>query len=203
MIDRLIEDERQRDRALAFLSRHRLPCRVTVSDGRSGSVEQNRLQWVWAKDAAPQRGMSMLEVQSEWKLRFGVPILLADSPDFARLWAIVGEPLPYEIRLKIMPIIAVTSKFTTMDQWKRYLDDVERDSIENGIELTNTEERKHGPKIGARVDRGDAKHGDPVVGAPSRGEASEREVRGLYAGLQREAPTPDRSSTGADKRRGK
>lgn len=176
MIDRLIETVPDLDRLIRFISRQRLPFRATVVDGRPRSYDQNKLYWQWSKDASSQRpGMSITDVQSEWKLLFGVPILVTENVAFAQAWMAV-EDCTHEQKLRLLAVIAVTS-LMTVDQFRRFLDEVERYNIENGIELTDPEERRHGPKIGTRVDWGRAGSGDTVVGKKKDRKATEGEVR--------------------------
>jgi hypothetical protein len=193
MIDRLIETVPDLDRLIRFISKQRLPFRATIVDGRPRSYDQNKLMWQWAKDAADQRpGMTVADVQNEWKLLFGVPILVTENVTFAEAW-MGAENCTHEQKLNLMRITAVTSMMT-VDQQKRFLNEIEQYNLENGIELTDPEERRHGPKIGRRVDR-DAGSGDTDQRQEKDRGASGEPVRGLYAGLQREAETPVRPQT--------
>ena len=58
----------------------KLPITVEWVQGRDRTPDQNRLQFLWAKEAAEQRGdMTPDEVRCEWKLRHGVPILREET----------------------------------------------------------------------------------------------------------------------------
>lgn len=204
MIDRLIEDERGRDRLLAFISRRALPFRAAVTDGRPRSTDQNRLMWHWAAEATAQLGdRTARELQIEWKLRFGVPVMMEEDPKFADMWAELERYSTWQQRLRVIEYFDITSKLSVAG-FARMLDEIFRvyTGPDHGLELTDTEERHHGPKIGSRVDRGGTGPSDTTIGKKKDREASEREVRGLYAGLQREAPASDGSQTSTDKRRG-
>jgi hypothetical protein len=177
MIDRLIENATALDRLIRFISRQQYPFRVTITDGRPRSYDQNRLFHQWVKDAADQRpGMTTLDIQCEWKLLHAVPILVAENVAFSDMWSDIAEGLNYSQQLKLVAFIPATS-LMTVDQFKRCLDAIEQYNIENGIELTDTEERRYGPKIGSRVDRGDAGSGDPFDRAEADRQASGRKVR--------------------------
>lgn len=154
MIDLLIQTEDEWKKAVAALAGQKLPFRLVVTDWRPRSRDQNTLQWLWAKEASQQRGdVTISEVQAEWKLRFGIPILLAENATFAAVWLRIEGKLTHEEKLEWMNYIPVTSMMT-MDQARRYLDDVQRYNAENKIKLTDPEESRYGPKEGSRVDWG-------------------------------------------------
>lgn len=140
-MDRLIEDERDRTRLINFIKHQKAPFVVKITDGRPRSIEQNRLQWMWANEVAMQRGdLDSHAVQAEWKLRFGVPILLVDDPDFAAVWAGVEKKFSYEEQLQLMHVFPVT-RLMTSKQLANYLDQIERHCEEQGWEITDPEER--------------------------------------------------------------
>lgn len=177
MTDRLIEDEGQRDRLIARITRHRLPFRVTIVDGRPRSLDQNKLMWAWAAEAAQQReDMTIAEIQAEWKLLFGVPILNAENEAFASAWLPVEGQFTYAQQLSLCRVMAVTS-LMNVDQLKRFLDEVQRYNIENGIELTDPDERRYGPARGSRVAGRDARSGDPRKRQAQDRPAPRRKVR--------------------------
>lgn len=140
MIDRLIEDERGRQRLVAFIKNQSLPFVANIKSGRHRSLDQNKLQWLWASEAAAQRqDMTPAEVQAEWKLRFGVPILCAENAGFAAAWLRPAVQISYEAQLMLMNVISVTSIMTS-GQLKQYLDQVYQWNAERGIELTSPED---------------------------------------------------------------
>ena len=168
-MERLVETEADRTLMVSMINCRKAPFRVSITDGRTRSVEQNRLQWLWAAEAADQRGdMSPPEVQAEWKLSFGVPILVTENPVFAKVWAIAANKLTHEEQLEIMLCMQVTSMMT-VDQLRRYLDQVQRYCIEHGIKLTDPEEAHYGPKIGTRVAGRDTRYADPFARQTPRG----------------------------------
>src|SRR5262245_52568438 len=126
MIDRLIEDERGRDRLLALISRRALPFRASVQDGRLRSQDQNRLMWKWAGEAATQlEDRTSRELQSEWKVRFAVPILIEEDIKFAKFWSSVEQTMTYSQRLELMEFVPVTS-LLTMKGFASFLDQIFR-----------------------------------------------------------------------------
>lgn len=180
-MERLVETEGDRNKLSLFISKKTLPFRCTIVDGRVRSVDQNRLMWMWASESAVQRGILPVDVQAEWKLQIGVPILCAESQDFARVWSEVGAKLPHETQLKWMRIVSVTSAMN-VSQMSRFLDDVEKYETDTyGVELTDTEillnagaKRKVDRTArGGGVAGRHAGHSNPNARKTSRGGASE------------------------------
>lgn len=113
------------------------PFTVEWQLGRDRSLDQNRLQFLWAREAAEQRGDTTPdEVRREWKLRHGVPILREESPEFCATYDRAVKPLPYEQKLEAMHIISVTS-LMKVPQMVRYLDTIQRECAQQGIRLTD------------------------------------------------------------------
>ena len=139
MAHRIISNEADLAALVTLLANLKLPVTVEWQQGRDRSLDQNRLQFLWAREASEQRGdMTADEVRCEWKLIFGVPILREESPEFRDVYDAAIKPLPYELKLKAMRFIPVTSEMK-VSQMVRYLDTVQRDCLENGIKLTDPE----------------------------------------------------------------
>lgn len=137
MPSRIIENEIDRANFALFLGSVKLPVTVEWTQGRDRSGEQNRLQFLWAREAAEQRGDRTPEEQrNDWKLRFGVPIMREDSPEFRDTYDRLIKPLSYEQKLKAMELISVTS-LMKVRQMVRYLDAIERECAEEGVKLTD------------------------------------------------------------------
>ena len=137
MAHRIVATEGDRIDFLKFVGGVKLPVTFEWTAGRDRSLEQNRLQFLWARESSDQRGdMTADEVRCEWKLHHGVPILREESPDFREIYDTVIKPLPYDKKLLAMRFIAVTSKMNVR-QMVRYLDTVQRESLEHGIRLTD------------------------------------------------------------------
>lgn len=144
MAHRIINNPFELDELTRFLGTLKLPITVEWVQGRDRTKEQNRLQFLWAREAAEQRGDRTPEEQrNEWKLRFGVPILREDSPEFRETYDRLIKPLTYEQKLKAMDLISVTS-LLKVKQMVRYLDAIGRECAEEGVVLTdpNPEQRR-------------------------------------------------------------
>jgi len=137
MTERIIETPEQLELWIRFLRSRKLPVTVSSVDGRDRTKDQNALQWLWATEAAQQLGdRDASEVQREWKLRHGVPILREDSADFRALYDKTLKPLPYELKVQAMSMLPVTSDMKVR-QMVRYLDAIERECAGMGLSLTD------------------------------------------------------------------
>lgn len=137
MPHRIIHNEADLDRLFALFSGMKLPITVEWVPGRDRTADQNKLQWLWATEAAHQRGdMTAEEVQREWKLRFGVPILREDSAEFREVYDRLLKPRSYEEKVAAMRFIDVTSAMKVR-QMVRFLDEVQRECSAQGIILTD------------------------------------------------------------------
>jgi hypothetical protein len=129
---------------VAFISHQPLPFVATIKSGKVRSIDQNRLQWLWASEAAEQRAdVSPLEVQHEWKALFGAPLLAEEDEAFAKVWLRAEIRLTWEERVAWMRFVPVTSLMTSK-QLSRYLDEVYKFNTDLGLELTNPEDLKWG-----------------------------------------------------------
>ena len=137
MAHRIISNEDELTDLITLLDKLKQPFTVEWVQGRDRSLDQNRLQFLWAREASEQRGdMTADEVRCEWKLHHGVPILREESAEFRDVYDTAIKPLPYHLKLKAMRFIPVTSDMKVR-QMVRYLDTVQRECLENGIKLTD------------------------------------------------------------------
>jgi hypothetical protein len=137
MAHRIIDNEADLAAFKVLLDNLAMPFTVEWVQGRDRSKDQNALQFLWATEAAFQRGdLTAEEVRREWKLRHGVPILRDDSAEFRELYDRAIKPLPYEMKLEAMAFIPVTSEMKVR-QMVRYLDTVQRECLQQGIRLTD------------------------------------------------------------------
>jgi Fe-S cluster assembly scaffold protein SufB len=125
---RIITNPAELDDFTRFLGNLKLPFTVEWVQGRDRTKEQNRLQFLWAREAAEEQ-------RNEWKLRFGIPIMREDSPEFREVYDRLIKPLSYPQKIKAMELIAVTS-LMKVKQMVRYLDAIERECAEEGVKLT-------------------------------------------------------------------
>ena len=137
MAHRIVATEYDRAAFIQLVQGLKLPATFEWQQGRDRSLDQNRLQFLWAREAAEQRGdVTADEVRREWKLRHGVPILREESAEFRATYDRAVRPLPYDQKLEAMHIIDVTS-LMKVTQMIRYLDTIQRECAEQGIRLTD------------------------------------------------------------------
>lgn len=136
MPSRLIKTADDMDGLFTLLSTMKLPVTVEWTQGADRTAQQNKLMWRWATEAAEQRGdCTSDEIQREWKLNHGIPILCEDSEEYRSFCRLTLRPLNYEQRVKAMRYVPVTSEMK-VKQMIRFMDAVERECLENGILLT-------------------------------------------------------------------
>jgi hypothetical protein len=147
MTTRTIRTDGDIDGLARLLRSRQLPLTVTIAAGEPRTTAQNRLQRQWCKDAAEQLGdRSPEDVRAYSKLHFGVPILRADSEQYAASYDRLIRPLSYETKLAYMAVpfdFAVTRAMTTK-QLTRYLDAMHAHWTAQGVRLTDLEAMKYG-----------------------------------------------------------
>lgn len=137
MAHRIIETDAELEALWHLFSTLKRPFSVEWVQGRDRSSQQNALQWLWASEAAHQLGdRTPTEIQREWKLRHGIPILREDSAEFRATYDRHIRPLPYEEKVAFMDMIEVTSAMKVR-QMVRYLDTIQRECLEQGLRLTD------------------------------------------------------------------
>jgi hypothetical protein len=137
MAHRHVGNPSELDALTTLLGTLKQPFTIEWSQGRDRSLDQNRLQFLWAREASEQRGdMTADEVRCEWKLEHGIPILCEDSEEYREFCRLTLKRLSHEQRLKAMKYTPVTSEMKVR-QMVRYLDAIERECAERGITLTN------------------------------------------------------------------
>ena len=150
-MERLVETEAHRLLLMRFIANYALPFVVVLKDGRGRSYDQNKLQFLWAAEAAAHRqDMTAREVQLEWKVLFAAPILMQEDGKFADLWSWADCHLTYDKKLELMDYIPVTS-LLSMKGFARYLDDILRYHAEQGIQLTVPEDLRWGDAVTANT----------------------------------------------------
>lgn len=104
------------------------------------NLEQNALAAVWYAQISKETGEgSPMDVKQECKLRFGIPILRAESEEFRLKYDRLIKPLPYETKLELMEWFPVTS-LMTVGQFSRYMGDVQHHYAQRGIVLESINE---------------------------------------------------------------
>ena len=147
MADRIVETEYDRKMLLRFIENQKLPFTATVVAGKHRTTEQNKLQRLWVKEIAEQAPGSFESaehVRGYCKLHFGVPILRNEDDTFCREYDAVIRPLAYELKLKLMmvPFDFGVTRIMTTKQKTAYLDMLHRHFSEQGIVLTDPEDRR-------------------------------------------------------------
>ena len=132
--------------ALANMLRGRkLPITVTWTQGAPRSTAQNRLAQRWFTDIATQLGDQTHEdVRAECKLRFGVPILRAESEVFRLSYDRVIKALPYEQKLDAIKAFDLpVTRLMTVKQMTAFMDEIQRHWSAQGVRLTDPEAIKY------------------------------------------------------------
>lgn len=116
------------------------PVSVVIKPGKEPrSLQQNRLQFQWLKDAEEQGDQTAEEYRAFCKLHFGVPLLRAEDEEFREVYDTIIKPAPYEHKLRMMspPIdLPVTSRMKVKTM-TAYLNDVWNHFTGMGFQLTD------------------------------------------------------------------
>ncbi|MCB1341405.1 MAG: hypothetical protein KDK24_10140 [Pseudooceanicola sp.] len=125
-------------RVTGFLGRLKLPLTLSWVQGRDRTTQQNRLQWLWAGEVAEQLGgCTAADVQAEWKLDIGCPIMREQSETFSAAYETMVAPLPRESQIILMRDLDMgVTRLMKVPQMVRYMDAIQRQCAENGIRLT-------------------------------------------------------------------
>lgn len=140
-----VNTEEKRQLLIQQLQRRKIPFAVEITDARSRSVEQNKLQRLLVNEIAEQLGDRTPEqVRAECKLTLGVPILRAENEDFREKYDAVVRPLPYEQKLAFMaePLDLPVTRLMSVDQKARYLEAIYQHYGQQGLVLTAPEDRR-------------------------------------------------------------
>jgi len=111
--------------------------------GRQRTLDQNRLQMKWHKEAADQlKDGSPKDKRAYCKLHIGVPLLCSEDAEFKAQYDRVIGPLPYETQLALMvePFDFPVTRLMTKQQKSDYLTAVKEHYESQGVELTIPEE---------------------------------------------------------------
>ena len=138
---RIIRTKDDLDDLNILLSNRKMPMTISVVYGEDRSRSQNSLMWLWATEVAAQIGDRLAaDVQAEWKLEIGVPILRADDPDFRAAYDQAVRPLPYADKIEIMKHFFPVTSLMKVRQMCRFLDQVERQCLGMGLRLTQPDD---------------------------------------------------------------
>jgi hypothetical protein len=142
MVSRAVKNEAELSLLLTYLKGRKRPFTVEITEGRSRSIEANKLAFKWYGEISDQTGEDREDVRARCKLMFGVPILRQDNEKFRETYDRLIKPLSYPEKLAIirdteMPVTSLMK----VDQMSLYLDIVFRRHAEDGIALTVPEDR--------------------------------------------------------------
>lgn len=143
MTTRTLLNVSDRDAFVRLLETYKFPCTVNVKKGKDRTIEQNRLQRLWINEAVEQLGDETAEEKRAYcKLHFGVPILRAESEEFAAAYDKYIRPLPYETKLAYMavPLDFPVSRLMTTRQTHEYLERIRGHFESQGVRLTIPDE---------------------------------------------------------------
>ena len=121
-----------------FMCSLKLPITVEWVQGRDRTRDQNALQWLWAAEVAQQLGdRDAADVQADWKLRYGVPIMREDSAEFRDAYDAMIKPLPFEAKQRVMRDLDFgVTRLMKVRQMVRYMDTIQRECLQMGLRLT-------------------------------------------------------------------
>jgi hypothetical protein len=142
MVARILRDDQDRDGWIKFLRNHPLPMTVSAIKGARRSLPQNATAAAWYGQIAQAYSMAQGEAKAECKLRFGLPIMDRDRPDWVESWQPLYGPLPYAMQRKLFEVIPMTSLFTTK-QMAEYMTAIQREYVSQGVALIDPEARKY------------------------------------------------------------
>ena len=145
--NRIVDTEQARDQLHKFIAGKKLPFTASITDGKHRTNDQNSLQRKWVLEISAQLDdRTPEEVRGYCKLHFGVPILRNENDVFKAEYDAVIMPLPYEHKLKLMmvPFDFGVTRIMTTRQKTDYLNAVHHHFSEQGLILTNPEDRKYG-----------------------------------------------------------
>lgn len=111
------------------------------------SLDQNRLQRLWCREAGKQGDMTAEEYRGQMKLHHGVPIMRRDSEEFAEKYDRLIKWRPYEEKLEFMqsPFDFPVTRGMNKQQKTEYLNAVYVDLTGRGFRLTDPGLKGIGP----------------------------------------------------------
>ncbi len=149
MPDRILRTQHDIVSFATFLEGLKLPLTVEWQAGKHRSQEQNRLQWLWSKEVAEQLGdRDQSDVQAEFKLEIGIPIL-REEPTFREKYDRILRNHTYEEKIIIMRDFDFpVTRLMKTPQMVRFLDTIQNRYLERGFQLTDPD-----PDMAKHMDR--------------------------------------------------
>lgn len=130
--------------AILHLGNMKHPFTLTTIVGEDRTKEQNRLVHKWFGEIAAQRGdVTSAEVKAECNLKYGMPIMQRDDPEWAVVFGHLFRGLDYEKKTIAIRVIDVPfTRRMKVKQLTEYMDQLYRDETARGVILTQPEDRK-------------------------------------------------------------
>ena len=138
MPSRILRDDRDRQAWVAFIAAQPLPVTASLTKGARRSLPQNSTLHLWTGQIAAETGQTQAEAKAEIKLRFGLPIMERDRPDWVAKWSPLYTPLTYAMRLRLFEAVPLTSLLTTR-QMAEMMDAIQKEYRSQGIALVDPE----------------------------------------------------------------
>ena len=105
--------------------------------GEARTSDQNTMMFALYQDIADQsEDKTLMDVRCECKLIYGVGILKASDPDFAKWYDETVKPLDYESKLKLMVHMDLTS-LMNKKQATDYITTIVQEYTKNGYRLAD------------------------------------------------------------------
>jgi len=139
MTQRVIKTPLDIQMLAGLLKSRKLPVTVSIASGAHRSTDQNRLQRKWCQEVAEQLGdRTAEEVRGDAKLRFGVPIMRGEHPEFREKYDRLIKPHSYAEKLEMMmePLDFPVTRLMTTKQKTAYLDAFAAFYARQGVQLT-------------------------------------------------------------------
>jgi len=110
-------------------------------DTETRSDKQNRLMHEWYAELGKATGNGTQYETHLCKLRYGVPIVRRENPDYCQQYDKFIKPHAYEDKLEMMEFWPVTRRpFMDTKMMTEYLEAIDRHAAEQGIVLTHPDD---------------------------------------------------------------
>ena len=132
-----IRTAHQRTMLIKRIENMALPFSVSIAKGAPRSIEQNRTQRLWLKEAEEQGDLTAEEWRGYCKLHFGIAIA-KENEQYSEKYDRLIRPLPYHTKLEFMmePLSFPVTSIMTTEQKTRYLNAIFTHLTSQGIILT-------------------------------------------------------------------
>lgn len=150
MATKIIRQPEHIDALCVMLRARKLPITVSWEQGAPDTKAMNRLAQRWHTDVARQAGDRTHEsVRAFCKLRFGKPILCADSEAMRLSFDKAFGHMNHEDALEVMEALDIpVTRLMLRDQMKEYMQQVEQFFRQQGFLLTDPEMLKYETEFG-------------------------------------------------------